>query len=203
MKDACNRNIDYLRISLTTNGILLPRYIDELKANGLSDVNISLDTLNKDTLEKSCGTGNRVFRSSKREDLKMLPKLAWQREWIFSLAERFANDTKLHDMTSGTHSCILAQKDQFLFSCEDIGRHNAVDKAVGYGLMTGATLSECMLYTSGRVPVDMVEKVISAGIPVLVSKSVPTAESVALAKEYGLTLVCRAHPDRYEIMSTS
>ena len=56
-----------------------------------------------------------------------------------------------------------------------------------------------MLFTSGRVPVDMVQKVISAGIPVLVSKSVPTAESVELAREYGLNLVCRAWPDKCEI----
>ena len=74
-----------------------------------------------------------------------------------------------------------------------------MDKAVGYALLNGIPLSECMVFTSGRVPVDMVEKVIAAGIPVLVSKSVPTAESVELAKKYNLTLICKAWPDRCEV----
>lgn len=49
--------------------------------------------------------------------------------------------------------------------------------------------------------VDMVEKVIVAGIPVLVSKSVPTAESVELAEEYNLKLICKAWPDQCEIFA--
>ena len=47
-----------------------------------------------------------------------------------------------------------------------------------------------MLYTSGRVPLDMVRKAIRAGVPVLVSKSMPTVQSAELAAEYGLQLVC-------------
>ena len=58
-----------------------------------------------------------------------------------------------------------------------------------------------MIFISGRDPVDMVEKVIVAGIPVLVSKSVPTAESVELAEEYNLKLICKAWPDQCEIFT--
>ena len=49
-------------------------------------------------------------------------------------------------------------------------------------------LGECVLYTSGRVPVDMVRKAIRAGVPALVSKTMPTVQSVELAEEYGLRL---------------
>ena len=56
-----------------------------------------------------------------------------------------------------------------------------------------------MLFTTGRVPTDMVEKVIVAGVPVLISKAVPTENAVLLAGEYGLNLICRAWPDRFEI----
>ena len=123
----------------------------------------------------------------------------WQPEWIFRLIESFSGGMKIHRLTQATHSCFLAKGDRLLFSCEDIGRHNAVDKAIGYGVTRGEVLSECILFTSGRVPVDLAQKVIAAGVPVLVSKSVPTAESVEMAKQYGLTLICRAFPDQFEV----
>lgn len=150
--------------------------------------------------EKSCCTGNKILYSVKgRRPLRELPKPDYKPEWIFSMAERFEQGTELHDITAGTHSCILARKGEILFTCEDIGRHNAVDKAVGYGLSSGIPLSECILYTSGRVPVDMVEKPIAAGIPLLASKSVPTAEAVDLARKYGLVIIGNARPDSMKV----
>ena len=137
--------------------------------------------------------------NEERKPFRALPKPDYKPEWIFSMAERFEQGTALHDMTSGTHSCILSRRGEILFTCEDIGRHNAVDKAVGYGLRSGIPLSECILYTSGRVPVDMVEKPIAAGIPILASKSVPTAEAVDLAQKYGLVLIGNAHPDSMKV----
>lgn len=136
-----------------------------------------------------------------RRSLRVLPKPDYKPEWIFAMAERFEQGTALHDMTACTHSCILARRGEILFACEDIGRHNAVDKAVGYGLSSGIPLSECILYTSGRVPVDMVEKPIAAGIPILASKSVPTAEAVDLARKYGLVLIGKARHDSMKVFT--
>ena len=159
-----------------------------------------ITTAGGSAVEPSCCTGNRVYADIKRRAaLCRLPDHDWKPEWVFALAERFSEGTKLHHKTSGTHSCFLARENELLFSCEDIGRHNAVDKAVGYGLLNGIDLTECMIYSSGRVPIDMVQKVIAAGIPLLVSKSVPSIESTELAKEYNLNLVCRAYPDQIEV----
>ncbi|MCR4786494.1 MAG: formate dehydrogenase accessory sulfurtransferase FdhD [Lachnospiraceae bacterium] len=158
----------------------------------------------KDALrtDKSCCTGNRSYKSADADrPLKKLPEAHPDPDMIFRLASRFREDSRLHRTTQGTHSCILASNEGIQFECEDIGRHNALDKAVGYALMNDIPLHECILFTSGRVPVDMAEKVITAGIPVLVSKSVPTAEAVAFAKEYGLQLIFRAYPDSYETLS--
>lgn len=60
-------------------------------------------------------------------------------------------------------------------------------------------LSECILFTTGRVPTDMVQKVIAAGIPVLASKAVPTDQAIELAKKYHLNLIAEPGLDRMEI----
>ena len=138
-------------------------------------------------------TDNTGFGQKKAE--KTLPDT----DSIFKLAKIFSEGMPVHSETQGTHSCILADGNSVLFTCEDIGRHNTVDKAVGYALMKDIDLSECILYISGRVPTDMIQKVIYSGIPVLVSKAVPTAEAVKMARENGVTLVVKAYPDRIEI----
>ena len=177
--------------------IFFCKYENEASVFLNRDVSWEETTVNPDL---TCCTGNRVLSAAKKGILKKLPKYEWRREWVFELAREFAKGTALHDRTFGTHACILAAEGKTLFTGEDIGRHNAVDKAVGYAMLNGIELGKCMLFTSGRVPTDMVEKVIAAGVPVLVSKAVPTAESAEMAAEYGLTLICRARPDRCEIM---
>ena len=154
--------------------------------------------------EKSCCTGNRVwYLTSPNMEMKILPRPEYKPEWIFHLANMFEKGTVLHDMTKGTHSCMLAMGDRVLFTCEDIGRHNAIDKAVGYGLSSGIPLSKCILYTSGRIPVDMAEKSIAAGVPILASKSVPTAEAVDLAHRFGLVIIGNARPDSMKVFDPS
>ena len=76
-------------------------------------------------------------------------------------------------------------RDKCVCRMEDIGRHNALDKCIGYALLKQLELSECILFTTGRVPTDMVQKVIAAGIPVLASKAVPTDQAIELAKSTG------------------
>ena len=65
-------------------------------------------------------------------------------------------------------SCIY--KGKIVYSCEDIGRHNALDKAIGYALMHDYDFHECAVFTTGRLPIDMITKVIRAGIPLVASK---------------------------------
>lgn len=112
------------------------------------------------------------------------------------MLERFKNDTPLHQQTRATHSTFLMLDGQIVFQCEDIGRHNALDKAIGYAMRNGIDLRQCAVYTTGRMPTDMVTKVIRAGIPILVSKEAPTQEAVELAAKYQLTLIGCAKNDR-------
>lgn len=145
--------------------------------------------------EKKCP--NRIIK----RQMEPVRQIQWEKDWIFQLADRFAEGMPLHGQTWATHSCFLARKGQILFECEDIGRHNAFDKAVGYALRNAIDLTECILYTSGRMPVDMVKKAIMVGIPVLAAKAVPTSESVRIAEAYGLTLIGAARRDQMRIFT--
>ena len=72
-------------------------------------------------------------------------------------------------------------------------------KAIGYAVLNEINLSECFLFISGRVLSDMMVHVIRSRIPLIVSKAVPTADAVRIAKEYGVTLIVKAYPDQIEI----
>lgn len=151
----------------------------------------------------SCCTGNRILtdRFVSGAPLQRVEPILWKKEWIFSLARRFREDLPVYSRTSGVHSCFLAVRDRILYICEDLGRHNAMDKVLGYALEEGINLKEAILYTSGRVPTDMTIKAIRAGVPVLASKGAVTDMAVAMAREYGLTLIARARPDSMTICS--
>lgn len=144
-------------------------------------------------------TGNDGYAVA--EKMPCVVPVEWKPEWIFALADHFAAGTPLHEITWATHSCILGLEDRILFTCEDISRHNALDKAIGYALKNGIPLSRCTVYSSGRIPTDMAAKAIRAGIPILVSKASPTAAAVRLARRHQLTLICAARRDRMKLFS--
>lgn len=149
----------------------------------------------------SCCTGNHILNDyflayPKADPVAPIP---WKSAWIFGLADYFADGMALHSQTWATHSCFLARENELLFACEDIGRHNALDKVIGHALRHHIDLTGCIVYSSGRIPTDMVMKAIRAGIPILASKASPSAEAVELAAAYGLTLICAARRDRMKL----
>lgn len=198
--------------------LVLGRLMTEGMISGIEDVEsiyicefgstakvfLKKDIVFRNTMENepTCCTGNQILlKGLEIDDLKRLSKSEWKPEWIFGLANEFAGGTKIHKVTKGTHGCYLSVNGKIVFKCEDIGRHNALDKAVGFAAMQKYRFQECVLFTTGRVPTDMVKKAVAARIPVLVSKAVPTDAAVEMAKAYNLTLICRAWPDRYEIFN--
>lgn len=186
--------------------VCLPQFLPELMVGHLLTEGYirQADEVESVFIDASGSTGQVILKPGyKTGQFRRAAAPVWEPEWIFALAERFAQGMPVHQMTFATHSCFLAIGEQVLFSCEDIGRHNALDKAVGYGAINGIDLQRCILYSSGRMPVDMVSKAIRAGIPVLVSKGAPTAKAVALAQRYGLTLICAARQDRMKLFSGS
>lgn len=102
--------------------------------------------------------------------------------------------------TGGTHAVALASPDRGVFlAAEDIGRHNAMDKAIGRALLEKRDLTRLVALLSGRISFEMALKCIRAGIPILAAVSAPTTMALELAQELNLTLVGFARPDRMNI----
>lgn len=148
----------------------------------------------------SCCTGNHILNDYFTHDIPLYPikiALPVHNEDIQNLFMEFKKDSPLHKKTHATHSAMLYINEKIAFQCEDIGRHNAVDKAIGYALENNLDLKHAMIFTSGRVPTDMMEKIIRAQIPVLVTKEAPTREAVILAHEYHVQLIGNVRDGQY------
>jgi FdhD protein len=110
-------------------------------------------------------------------------------EILYELPGRVRSGQALFQSTGGTHAAALFDpRGQVLALREDLGRHNALDKVLGWALLSGAPLAGAGVFLTGRISLEMAVKAARAGIPLVAAASAPTAAAIELAERLGLTL---------------
>lgn len=110
---------------------------------------------------------------------------------VLGAPESLRQRQRVFAATGGSHGAALLEADgRVVRTAEDVGRHNALDKLIGWSAALGRwPLTTCVLALSGRVGYELVHKATIAGIPVIVGVSAPSSGAIELAAEAGVTLV--------------
>ena len=130
---------------------------------------------------------------------------ALTRDVVVALPDRLRDAQRLLDSTGGLHAAALfTGSGELVAAREDVGRHNAVDKLVGWALLQGRLpLDEHILMVSGRSSFEIAQKAVTARIPVVCSVSAPSSLAVDVAREFGMTLVGFLRDDRFNVYAGS
>lgn len=122
-------------------------------------------------------------------------------ETVAGLPGALRERQRVFDRTGGLHAAGLFTADGELLAVrEDVGRHNAVDKVIGWAGREGRLpLTGHLLAVSGRASFELTQKAVMAGIPALVAVSAPSSLAVELAADAGLTLVAFVRPPRMTV----
>jgi FdhD protein len=162
----------------------------ELAAECLADT----DKLHRNFFAaSSCGScGKASIESVRSRTLRPPnPNFTVDPDTLLRTPDSLRHSQAVFGRTGGLHAAALFNRDGDLLTIrEDIGRHNAVDKVVGWALLEGRIpLAESILLVSGRGGFEIVQKAIVAGLPIVASVSAPSSLAVQLAREMRLTLI--------------
>ena len=117
---------------------------------------------------------------------------------LINRIEELKNNAQIWQATWGTHVAGIVYKNNFTVK-EDVSRHVAVDKVIGYGILHDYDLSNSYIIYSGRMPADMVIKIVRAGIPVLASNAAPSYSVCETAKKGNVTIFGFLRGQRFNV----
>ena len=159
-------------------------------------------------MTSSCG----VCGKSSLEALAVSAKAIEQKDFpkisagvIHGLPEKLLQKQTVFGETGGLHAAALFDaRGNLLDAREDVGRHNAVDKLIGARFLAKELpLSDKILFLSGRAGFELIQKAVSAQIPVIAAVGAPSSLAVEAAKEFGVTLLGFVRDGRFNIYSES
>lgn len=137
-----------------------------------------------------CGKGITFFSMT---DVKNFPKITSKKtvkmSYLFKKMFEFSQASVMYKETGGMHGGCLIHEDGSITVREDIGRHNAVDKVIGYAVREKLDPDSLILLTSGRISYEMLSKCAMFGISIIGSRTTPTKQAVQLANYLNIEIV--------------
>lgn len=142
--------------------------------------------------QTSCGIcGKQMIEDLEQELVPVENGFSVEIDRIFGCAEKLSENQSFYPRTRGSHAALLFDENlEILAFAEDVGRHNALDKAVGKAFMKGELSRAGLLVMSSRISYELVQKAARAHIPMMVSKSRPTALAAQMGRMLNMTLAC-------------
>jgi FdhD protein len=191
------------RLITERSDIVLARYCAGSGSDGVNSYNVLDVTLTSQLAAPAvrrnvmttsacgiCGTTSidQVLRESPYD---LDPEVRVAADLVLSAPTRLRHRQQAFDRTGGLHAAgLLALSSEMVCVREDVGRHNAVDKVIGWAIEQQLLpLRQMILTVSGRASFELTQKAVLAGIPVLAAVSAPSSLAAELAEEAGLTLV--------------
>jgi FdhD protein len=109
---------------------------------------------------------------------------------LVTLPDKLRAAQGVFDATGGLHAAgAFTLEGRLLAAREDVGRHNALDKLVGWSLLNGVSLEETVIVVSGRIGFEIAQKCVAARAPILCAVGAPSSLAVQVAQTYGLTMI--------------
>ncbi len=147
--------------------------IEKIEINE-NHINVEIDDKLLKTKEiVLCSDSSGGWRSKIKEIKPISSDFQVEADELINRIEELKNNAQIWQATGGTHVAGIVYKNNFIVK-EDVSRHVAVDKVIGYGILHDYDLSNSYVIYSGRMPADMVIKIVRAGIPVLASNAAPS-----------------------------
>lgn len=172
--------------------------IEKIEINE-NHINVEIDDKLLKTKETVlCSDSSGGWRSKIKEIEPIISDFQVEADELINRIEELKNNAQIWQATGGTHVAGIVYKNNFIVK-EDVSRHVAVDKVIGYGILHNYDLSNSYVIYSGRMPADMVIKIVRAGIPVLASNAAPTYSGCETAKKGNVTLVGFLRGQRFNV----
>lgn len=170
-----------------------------------ADVELENDP-DSELLEKriyAAGCGRGVIYASATEFASSDPlenDLVIEGERIIEITKYLQTCSELYRATGGVHTAVLSTKGRTPhIMADDIGRHNAVDKIIGRGLIDDTDFSKTLIASTGRISSEILHKAKKSGIPIIVSRGASTHQTILMAREMKMTIVGFARGGGYTI----
>lgn len=175
--------------------------IDDIEKIEINEnhINVEIDDKLLKTKETVlCSDSSGGWRSKIKEIEPISSDFQVEADELINRIEELKNNAQIWQATGGTHVAGIVYKNNFIVK-EDVSRHVAVDKVIGYGILHNYDLSNSYVIYSGRMPADMVIKIVRAGIPVLASNAAPACSGCETAKKGNVTLVGFLRGQRFNV----